>query len=43
MKKCIFPFPKKGDVGFAKNYRGITLISIAGKIYNARLLNRIAH
>ena len=41
MKGCIPPFPKKGDLGLAKNYRGITLISIAAKIYNALLRNRI--
>ena len=35
------PFPKKGDLGIAKNYRDITLISIAAKIYNALLRNRI--
>ena len=23
-KGCILPFPKKGDLGLAKNYRGIT-------------------
>ena len=34
MKGCILPFPKKGDLGLAKNYRGITLTSIAAKIYN---------
>ena len=32
MKGCIFPFPKKGDLRLAKNYRGITLTSIAAKI-----------
>ena len=32
MKGCIFPFPKKGDLGLAKNYRGITLTSISVKI-----------
>ena len=31
MKGCILPFPKKGDLGLAKNYRGITLTSIAGQ------------
>ena len=41
MKGCILPFPKKGDIGLAKNYRGITLSSIAAKIYNALLWNRI--
>ena len=41
MKGCILPFPIKGDLGLAKNYRGITLTSIAAKIYNALLRNRI--
>ena len=41
MKGCILPFPKKGDLGLAKNYRGITLTSIAATIYNALLWNRI--
>ena len=41
MKGCILPFPKKGDLGLAKNYRWITLTSIAAKIYNALLRNRI--
>ena len=36
MKGCIHPFPKKGDLGLAKNYRGITLTSIAAKIFNAK-------
>ena len=25
MKECILPFPKKGDLGLAKNYRGINI------------------
>ena len=41
MKGCILPFPKKSDLRLAKNYRGITLTSIAAKIYNALLRNRI--
>ena len=41
MTGCILPFSKKGDHGLAKNYRGITLTSIAAKIYNALLRNRI--
>ena len=41
MKGCILPFPQKGDLGLAKNYQGITLTSIAAKIYNALLRNRI--
>ena len=40
-KGCIFPFPKKGDLRLAKNYRGITLTPLADKIYNALLRNRI--
>ena len=40
MKRCILPFPKKGDLGLA-NYRGITLTSIAAKIYNALQRKRI--
>ena len=39
MKGCILSFPKKGDLGLAKNYRGITLTSIAAKIFNALLRN----
>ena len=41
MKGCILPFPKKCHLRLAKNYQGITLISIAAKIYNALLRNRI--
>ena len=38
---CILAFLKKGDLSKTSNYRGITLTSIAAKIYNALLLNRI--
>ena len=42
MDKGMHPtFPKKADLGLAKNYRGITLTSIAAKIYNALLRNDI--
>ena len=41
MKRCILPFPKKGDLRLAKNYRGIALTSIPAKIYNALQRNRI--
>ena len=41
MKGCILPFPKKGKLGLAKNYWGITLTFMAAKIYNALLRNRI--
>ena len=40
-RQTIFPFFKKGDLGLAQNYRGITLTSIAAKIYNALLWNHI--
>ena len=40
-KGCIIHFPKKGDLRFAKNYRGITPTAIAAKIYNTLLLNSI--
>ena len=43
MKECTLPFHKKGHLELAKNYRGITLTSIAAKIYNALLRNRIEH
>ena len=41
MKGCNLLFHKKGDLGLAKSYRDITLTSIAAKIYNALLRNRI--
>ena len=40
-KGFILPFPKKGDLRIAKNYSGITLTSIAVKIYSSLLLNHI--
>ena len=41
LKGGIIPVPKKGDLTSASNYRGITLIPIAAKIYNKLLLNRL--
>ena len=41
IKRCILSFPEKVELGLAKNYRGITLRSIAAKIYNALLRNHI--
>ena len=41
MKGCILHFPKKGGLGLAKNYWGITLTSKAAKIYNSLLCNCI--
>jgi hypothetical protein len=37
----IIPLPKKGDLSSMNNYRGISLMSIAAKVYNRILLNRI--
>eukprot|EP00111_Clytia_hemisphaerica_P008042 TCONS_00023424-protein len=41
LKSHIIPVPKKGDLTLATNYRGISLLPIAAKIYNKLLLNRI--
>ena len=41
MKDCILPFSKKAGLGLTKNYRGITLTSIAAKIYYALLRDPI--
>jgi len=40
-RSVILPFPKKGDLGLASNYRGISLTCISAKIYNKLLLYRI--
>ena len=40
-KGCFRPFPKKGWARISENYRGIILRSIAAKIYNALLCNRV--
>ena len=37
----IVPVPKKGDLTLKTNYRGITLMSIAVKVYRKILLNRV--
>ena len=37
----IIPLPKKGNLQLMTNYRGISLMSIAAKVYNRILLNRI--
>ena len=39
MKGYILPFPKNGDLGLTMNCRGITVTSVAAKIYNALLRN----
>ena len=40
-KVCILSFTMKSDIGITKNYRGMTLTSIASKVYNALFLNCI--
>ena len=37
----IIPVPKKGDLTLPSNYRGITLMPIAAKVYNKLILNRL--
>ena len=37
----IVNLPKKGDLSLMTNYRGISLLSIAAKVYNKIILNRI--
>ncbi|XP_052238344.1 uncharacterized protein LOC127849637 [Dreissena polymorpha] len=37
----LIKLPKKGDLSSCSNYRGITLLSIPGKVNNRILLNRI--
>ncbi len=37
----IKPLPKKGDLGYTKNYRGISLSALITKILNRMILNRI--
>ena len=37
----IVPLPKKGDLSLMTNYRGISLLSIAAKVYKKYFFNRI--
>ena len=41
VKSGLIPIPKKGDLGYAKQYRGISLSVIAAKSYNKMFLLRI--
>ena len=41
LRSQIIPIAKKGDLTLPTNYRGISLLPIAAKIYNKLLLNRI--
>ena len=40
-KAALLPIPKKGDLTNGQNYRGISLIPVATKIFNKMLHNRI--
>ncbi|VDP60400.1 unnamed protein product [Schistosoma curassoni] len=37
----VIKIPKKGDLSKCENYRGITLLSVPGKVFNGVLLNRM--
>ncbi|VDP84715.1 unnamed protein product [Schistosoma mattheei] len=37
----LIKIPKKGDLSKCENYRGITLLSVPGKVFNRVLLNRM--
>jgi hypothetical protein len=37
----IIKLPKKGDLSSCENYRGITLLSVPGKVFNRVLLDRM--
>ena len=37
----IIKLPKKGDLSICENYRGITLLSVPGKVFNRILLERM--
>ena len=40
-KNLIVPLPKKGDLTKITNYRGISLMSVAGKLNQKRFLNKV--
>ena len=37
----LIKIPKKGDLGLCSNYRGITLLSVPGKVLNRIILERL--
>ena len=39
----VVKIPKKGDLSLCSNYRGISLLSVPGKIFNRVILNRLKH
>ena len=40
-KSIIIKIPKKGDLTLCKNWRGITLLSVPGKVMSTVIMNRI--
>jgi len=40
-KGIIIPLPKKGDLSECSNWRGITLLSVPGKVFCKVLLNHM--
>ena len=40
-KGILIKLPTKGDLGNCNNYRGITLLSIPGKVFNRIILNKL--
>ena len=40
-QEAIIPLPKKGNFSLPENYRGISLTSVAAKIYNGMILSHI--
>ena len=40
-KGILIKLPKKGDLGNCNNYRGITLLSIPGKVFNRIILHKL--
>ncbi|VDO84330.1 unnamed protein product [Schistosoma mattheei] len=40
-ERQLIKIPKKGDLSKCENYRGVTQLSIPGKVFNRVLLNRM--
>ena len=40
-QEIILPLPKKGDLTYCNNSRGMTLIDIGGKVFSTIMLTRV--
>ena len=40
-RKAVIKLPKKGDISDCNNWRGITLLSVLGKVFCLIILNRL--